>query len=202
LKSKCKKKKDLIIFPDEAEFTQVAQCETGRVYLLKFKSSNEHHFFWMQSKDASKDQEIVERVNGLIRDPESSMDNPAPFDDASQADMMRLLSSVDGQGRNGDICSRRRLFICSKNRSKFDTGEYTRVSSKHRKVKKKHVPLKRESSVDSSDDIRRDSSMVTSIESNASASNDSQEALDQLEDLISNAEAAGNFNSKKKRSKS
>jgi hypothetical protein len=45
--------------------------------------------------------------------------------------------------------------------------------------------------------------MVTSIESNASAGNDSQEALDQLEDLISNAEAAGNFNNnKRKRSKS
>ncbi|KAI8888691.1 hypothetical protein K501DRAFT_14344 [Backusella circina FSU 941] len=96
-KNQATNEEDLIIFPDEAEFTQVTQCETGRVYLLKFKSSNEHHFFWMQSKDDAKDQEIVERVNGLIRDPESSMDNSAPFDDASQADMMRLLSSVDGQ---------------------------------------------------------------------------------------------------------
>jgi hypothetical protein len=77
---------------------------------LKFKSSNEHHFFWMQSKDASKDQEIVERVNGLIRDPESSMDNPAPFDDASQADMMRLLSSVDGQGMNGISAREKRRY--------------------------------------------------------------------------------------------
>jgi len=31
---------DLIIFPDDIEFKKVPQCTTGRVFLLKFKSSN------------------------------------------------------------------------------------------------------------------------------------------------------------------
>lgn len=39
---------DLIIFPDDCEYVRVSQCTTGRVYLLKFKSSNRKLFFWMQ----------------------------------------------------------------------------------------------------------------------------------------------------------
>lgn len=39
---------DLIIFPDDCEYIKVSQCTTGRVYLLKFKSSNRKFFFWLQ----------------------------------------------------------------------------------------------------------------------------------------------------------
>lgn len=39
---------DLIIFPDDCEYVRVPQCTTGRVYVLKFKSSNRKLFFWMQ----------------------------------------------------------------------------------------------------------------------------------------------------------
>lgn len=41
---------DLIIFPDDCEFKYVTQCTTGRVYVLKFKSSNKKSFFWLQVK--------------------------------------------------------------------------------------------------------------------------------------------------------
>lgn len=41
---------DLIIFPDDCEYVKVPQCTTGRVYLLKFKSSNRKFFFWLQVK--------------------------------------------------------------------------------------------------------------------------------------------------------
>lgn len=41
-------RQDLIIFPDDVEFKHVPQCTTGRVYVLKFKSSQRKLFFWMQ----------------------------------------------------------------------------------------------------------------------------------------------------------
>lgn len=41
---------DLIIFPDDCEFKHVPQCKTGRVYLLRFKSSSKKFFFWLQVK--------------------------------------------------------------------------------------------------------------------------------------------------------
>jgi 26S proteasome regulatory subunit N13 len=90
----------MIIFPDEAEFTPVAQCSTGRVYVLKFKASSETHFYWMQSKNDEKDQELVERVNELIRDPESNMNASSELDEStSHAELMRLLNGVENQGR-------------------------------------------------------------------------------------------------------
>ena len=39
---------DWIIFPEDCEYVKVPQCTTGRVFLLKFKSSNKKIFFWMQ----------------------------------------------------------------------------------------------------------------------------------------------------------
>ena len=39
---------DLIIFPDDVEFKAVPACTTGRVFVLKFKTSNKRMFFWMQ----------------------------------------------------------------------------------------------------------------------------------------------------------
>lgn len=34
----------LILFPQDASFSKVSQCPTGRTYVLKFSSSNEKHF--------------------------------------------------------------------------------------------------------------------------------------------------------------
>ncbi len=48
---------DLIIFPDDVEFKRVTQCTTGRVFLLKFKSSNRRMFFWMQEPKTDKVRE-------------------------------------------------------------------------------------------------------------------------------------------------
>lgn len=89
----------MIIFPDEAEFSKVTQCTTGRVYLLRFKTSNERHFYWMQSKNEDKDQELVERVSELIRDPEANMNATSEMDEStSHAELMRLLNGVENQG--------------------------------------------------------------------------------------------------------
>ncbi|ORZ26208.1 proteasome complex subunit Rpn13 ubiquitin receptor-domain-containing protein [Absidia repens] len=65
---------DLIIFPDEAEMIRVKECTTGRVYLLKFKSSDQKLFFWMQNKDDEKDEECITKINRLINDPQGAID--------------------------------------------------------------------------------------------------------------------------------
>lgn len=35
---------DLILFPADAEFVKVSEAAAGRVYVLKFSSSNQRHF--------------------------------------------------------------------------------------------------------------------------------------------------------------
>ncbi|XP_031631435.1 proteasomal ubiquitin receptor ADRM1 homolog [Contarinia nasturtii] len=62
---------DLIIFPDDCEFKRVEQCKTGRVYLLKFKSTSARLFFWMQEPKADKDEEWCRRINDVMNNPPS-----------------------------------------------------------------------------------------------------------------------------------
>lgn len=62
---------DLIIFPDDCEFKRVEQCKTGRVYLLKFKSTSQRLFFWMQEPKVDKDEEWCRRINDVMNNPPS-----------------------------------------------------------------------------------------------------------------------------------
>lgn len=60
---------DLIIFPHEIEFTRVTQCTTGRVYVLKFKSSSRRMFFWMQEPKTNRDDDFCRKVNAFFNNP-------------------------------------------------------------------------------------------------------------------------------------
>merc|ERR1711935_1023087 len=73
---------DLIIFPDDVEFKKVAQCTTGRVFILKFKSTSRKLFFWMQEPKDDKDEELCKKVNDFLNNP------PAPGSSSSRGGSM------------------------------------------------------------------------------------------------------------------
>lgn len=56
----------MILFPDDAKFERVPQCTTGRVYVLRFNSSDRRLFFWMQEPKTDKDDELCTRVNQIL----------------------------------------------------------------------------------------------------------------------------------------
>ncbi|KAF9092612.1 adhesion regulating molecule 1 [Mortierella sp. GBA35] len=57
---------DLILFPGDAELLKVDECTTGRVLVLKFKSSSQKLFFWLQESNADRDQIVLQQANSLI----------------------------------------------------------------------------------------------------------------------------------------
>ncbi|PFH53947.1 hypothetical protein AMATHDRAFT_136103 [Amanita thiersii Skay4041] len=61
---------DLILFPSDATFTKVPQSPSERVYVLKFSSSNQRHFFWMQDASSARDEEFANNLNGMLQDPD------------------------------------------------------------------------------------------------------------------------------------
>ncbi|KAI0725635.1 adhesion regulating molecule [Fomitopsis betulina] len=119
---------DLILFPGEATLVKVDQPAWGRTYVLKFSSSNQRHFFWMQDADSSRDAEFVSNVNRLLIDPQmvpiwsapgassqasssaagSSQPAPGPIEQVAPeqfAQMQELLASIaqGGQQQQPDI---------------------------------------------------------------------------------------------------
>ncbi|XP_073846628.1 regulatory particle non-ATPase 13 isoform X2 [Musca autumnalis] len=121
---------DLIVFPDDFEFKRVEQCKTGRVYVLKFKSSSRRMFFWMQEPKTDKDEEHCRRVNELMNNPPSASSRGGGQDggdlqymlnNMSQQQLMQLFGGV---GQMGGLSS----LLGSMNRS----SDSTRTPSSNR----------------------------------------------------------------------
>ena len=96
---------DLIVFPDDFEFKRVEQCKTGRVYVLKFKTSTRRIFFWMQEPKIDKDEEFCRRVNELMNNPPSQTRTNSDGNDLqymlnnmSQQQLMQLFGGVGQMG--------------------------------------------------------------------------------------------------------
>ncbi|CCJ30694.1 unnamed protein product [Pneumocystis jirovecii] len=58
---------DFIIFPDEAKIFRIKECPGNRVFALRFKSSMQVHFFWMQDLKSDKDQYYLDKINEIIK---------------------------------------------------------------------------------------------------------------------------------------
>mmetsp|Transcript_105792 Transcript_105792/g.183913 ORF Transcript_105792/g.183913 Transcript_105792/m.183913 type:complete len:309 (-) Transcript_105792:79-1005(-) len=56
---------DLIVIND-AYLEKIEKCTTGRVYLLRFTSSDKKLFFWMQEPKNEKDEEFIKTFNETI----------------------------------------------------------------------------------------------------------------------------------------
>lgn len=86
---------DLIIFPDDCEFKRVNQCTTGRVYVLKFKSSNKKFFFWVQEPKTDKDDENCRRLNEILNNPPTNRSGGGTPE--SDIQIQNLLSNMSQQ---------------------------------------------------------------------------------------------------------
>ncbi|CUA75181.1 hypothetical protein RSOLAG22IIIB_01829 [Rhizoctonia solani] len=64
---------ELVIFPSDATLERISNDRSVRLWVLKFKSSDQLHFFWLQDPDNSQDSSNIEKINTLMTefDPEA-----------------------------------------------------------------------------------------------------------------------------------
>ncbi|KAF9219166.1 adhesion regulating molecule [Gyrodon lividus] len=102
---------DLILFPGDATFEKVSQAPGGRTYVLKFESSDQRHFFWMQDASTRRDDEFVHNLNRLLADP-----NIIPVWDSRLVDPQASTSTspnAQGSGTTPEQLARLRALVTS-----------------------------------------------------------------------------------------
>lgn len=102
---------DLLIFPEDPVFEKVPQ-PNSRVFVLRFRSSNEKLLFWMQEPDASGDEQICAQVNNLINSPvaleedvSGDEDDPEAVNASDQNEMMQILQRLGDSSSTGATSS-------------------------------------------------------------------------------------------------
>ena len=90
-----------MIFPDDVEIKKVTQCTTGRVFLMKFKSSNKKFFFWMQETDAEKDEKLWKKVNDNLNSPPAPGSSSSSSNAGERGSASGALANVLGQELGG-----------------------------------------------------------------------------------------------------
>ena len=84
---------EYIVFPDEVTLKKVNTGRDGdRVVLLKWNSGNRRLMFWLQDKEATKDDENISKFNDFVKNPNQS-----------QAPAASLLSPGSAAGKNSCI---------------------------------------------------------------------------------------------------
>lgn len=136
---------DLIIFPDDCEFKKVEQCKTGRVYLLRFKSSNRKLFFWMQEPKTDKDDEWCRRINEVMNNPPSSNSLGSGGRGTDSGDLQYMLNNLSqqqlmqlfgGVGQMGGLSS----LLGSMNRSSGGSSTRNNASSPSNRTSSSATP--------------------------------------------------------------
>jgi len=91
---------DLIVIND-AYLEKIEKCKTGRVYLLRFTSSNKKLFFWMQEPKTDKDEELMKKFNEAIGAtiPEKGAPKPAAVPPTPAAGLPGAGAQMDPQIR-------------------------------------------------------------------------------------------------------
>ncbi|BFG00953.1 proteasomal ubiquitin receptor ADRM1 homolog [Drosophila madeirensis] len=58
---------DIVAVPGVPRFRRVIECNTGRVFVLRFEGVRQRHFFWMQEAYPERDNDFCQRFNELIK---------------------------------------------------------------------------------------------------------------------------------------
>ncbi|KAJ1723908.1 hypothetical protein LPJ53_001761 [Coemansia erecta] len=104
---------ELILLPGDFSLEKVAQS-ADRVYMLKFKSSAQRNFYWMQEADASNDDKLIRAANALLNvssdfdDLEDDLDDDDEAEDEEGAGGMGVPPLVRRNSREAEVLSRHR----------------------------------------------------------------------------------------------
>ncbi|KAJ2155906.1 hypothetical protein GGF46_005528 [Coemansia sp. RSA 552] len=85
---------ELIVLPGDVYLEKVQQA-TGRVYVLKFRSSSQRLFFWMQEADADGDSALIRRANTVFGGSEHGDDDDEDDDEDVGDDDMDIYHMAD-----------------------------------------------------------------------------------------------------------